>query len=521
MAARKLLGRTQPRLWTPPQRKLTRATSHGYNVCDFADAIGEPLLPWQKWLAVHAMEVDAAGFYRFRVVLVLVARQSGKSSIKRTISLWRLYVDGAQLVLGVAQDVSLAREQWQMCIDTIQESPDLAPDLTQVRRVNGDEWLKVAADLDARGIDPDERELEYEDDELDESLTVEGGGRYKIAASNRKAGRGLSVDELNIDELREQRSWAAWSALSKTTMARPDAQIWCMSNAGDDESVVLNQLREAALSGRDPSIGLFEWSGEDNCELDDWDQIRQANPGLGYTVSEAAIRTAITTDPPNVFRTEVLCQKVDQLDGALDFAAWKSLADPQGTMDAHRGRLAACLDAAPDGQHYTLSVAARLADGRPRVELVRDWTSVADVRRELPELLAKVKPKAFGWYPTGPAAEIASVIRPLAVKINKHPGTAERGPGEVSEDGTITGARVSEACMEFAGLVRARGIVHAGQELLDTHVRGASKLHTGDGWRFTRRGDGHCDAAYSAAGAVKVLLAMPEVKRAKIRMILG
>ena len=889
MAARKLLGRTTPRLWTPPQRKLTRATSHGYSVCDFADAIGEPLLPWQKWLAVHSMEVEAAGFYRFRVVLVLVARQSGKaldlgtevltsrgfvtmadiregdevyhpdghrvrvaavseimrehdcyrvtttdgrsviadgghlwtvqdkrrhkslgprgtrnrwfepvtlttaemaaagvsryatgsrtsttsgkkyatneyrfvlpeqqpikspdvplpihpyvlgawlgdghshtavitsadpeiideirstgqqvrklghpyawgmadgaklrlgpdaslssrlrrlgvlnnkhvpdayltagtaqreallqglldtdgaisaakghvefcstsrrlanavlylarslgwratfregratlygkdcgpkyrvfftpkitdpfcpfrlprkvariggadggkgratisiasvkpvdsrpvrciqvespdglwlagrdlvptrnSSIKRTISLWRLYVDGAQLVLGVAQDVSLAREQWQMCIDTITGSPDLAPDLTQVRRVNGDEWLKVAEELDARGDGHliDERELNYDDDELDESLTVDGGGRYKIAASNRKAGRGLSVDELNIDELREQRSWAAWSALSKTTMARPDAQIWCMSNAGDDESVVLNQLREAALSGRDPSIGLFEWSGEDNCELDDWDQIRQANPGLGYTVSEAAIRTAITTDPPNVFRTEVLCMKVDQLDGAIDFAAWKSLADPHGTMNAHRNRLAACLDAAPDGQHYTLSVAARLADGRPRIELARDWTSVADVRRELAAELAKVKPRAFGWFSAGPAAELASVIRPLAVKINKHPG--ERADGEVPEDGAITGARVSEACMEFAGLVRARGLVHAGQELLDTHVRGASKLVTGDGWRYTRRGDGHCDAAYAAAGAVKVLLAMPEVKRAKIRMIVG
>jgi hypothetical protein len=473
------------------------------------------MLPWQKWLAVHAMEVDAAGFYRFRVVLVLVARQSGKSSIKRTISLWRLYVDGAQLVLGVAQDVSLAREQWQMCLDTIQESPDLAPDLEQVRRVNGDEWLKVSAELDARGVDVDEREIEYEDDELDESLTVIGGGRYKIAASNRKAGRGLSVDELNIDELREQRSWAAWSALSKTTMARPDAQIWCMSNAGDDESVVLNQLRDAALSGRDPSIGLFEWSGEDNCELDDWNQIRQANPGLGYTVSEAAIRTAITTDPPNVFRTEVLCQKVDQLDGAIDFAAWKALSDPHGTMDAHRNRLAACFDAAPDGQHFTLSVAARLADGRPRVEVVKDWTSSADVRRELASEMAKIKPKAFGWFSTGPAAELASILRPLAIKINKHSGT--RQPEEIPEDGTLAGARACEACMEFAGIVRARGLVHAGQDLLDTQIRGAAKLVTGDGWRFTRRGDGHCDTAYTAAGAVKVLLAMPETKRAAIR----
>lgn len=514
MAARKLTGKIQPRLWTPPLRKLTRATTHGYAIADFADTIGEPLLPWQRWLAIHAMEVDAAGFYRFRVVIVLVARQNGKSSVKRTISLWRLFVDGAQLVLGVAQDVSLAREQWQMCLDTIQASPDLTEDLGQVRRVNGDEWLKLKTGLDARGEDIDERELDYEDDELDESLTLEGGGRYKIAASNRKAGRGLSVDELNIDELREQRNWQAWSALYFTTMARPDSQIWCMSNAGDDESVVLNSLRESALSGREPSIGLFEWSGPDNCELDDWDAIRQANPGLGHTVSEAAIRTALA-GPPTVFRTEVLCQKVDQLDGAVDYEAWKVLADAQGNMNAHKHRLAACLDAAPDGQHFTLAIAARLADGRPRVELVADWTSSADVRRELPGVLAEIRPKAFGWFSDGPAAELASVIRPLAIKYNKHPG--ERGELEIPENGQLTGRWVTEACQEFSGIVRARALVHAGQELFDTHVKGASKLYTGDGWRFVRRGGGHCDGAYAGAGAVKVLSVMPEPKRARIR----
>lgn len=516
VAGRKMLGRTQPRLWTPPLRKLTRATSHGYAIADFAGVIGEPLLPWQRWLVIHAMELLPDGSYRFGIIVVLVARQNGKSSVKRTVSLWRLHIDGARLVLGVAQDVSLAREQWQMCLDTIHASPDLSEDLDQVRRVNGDEWLKLKHDLDARGEDPDERELNYADDDLDESLTLEGGGRYKIAASNRKAGRGLSVDELNIDELREQRSWAAWSALSKTTMARPAAQIWCMSNAGDDESVVLNQLRESALSGRNPRIGLFEWSGPDNCELDDWDAIRQANPGLGHTVGASAIQLAIDTDPPNVYRTEVLCQKVDQLDGAVDYAAWKALADPTGTMDAHRHRLGAVFDGAPDGQHWTLAVAAKLDDGRAaRVELVRDWTSSAAVRAELPPLLEKVAPKAFGWYPAGPSAELATLLRPLAEKYNRRPG--KRPDSEWPEDGEITGARVPEICQEFSGLVRGRALVHAGQELLDTQIRGASKLYTGDGWRFTRKGQGHCDSVYAAAGAVNAALTMPEPKRARLR----
>lgn len=503
---RKLIGKTQPRLSTPPLRKLTRATSHGYAIAEFADTIGEPLLPWQRWLVIHAMELNPDGTYRFRVVVVLVSRQNGKSSVKRTVSLWRLYVTGARLILGTAQDLSLAREQQNYCLDTIYECPDLAGELVTVRKASGDEWFKVA-----------DAEIDYEDQDGDESLTVTGSGRYKIAASNRKAGRGLSVDELTIDELREWRSWEPWSALSKTTSARANGQTWAMSNAGDDQSVVLNQLRDAGLSGRDPSIGIFEWSGVDGCELDDWNEIRQANPGLGYTVSEAAIRTALITDPPNVFRTEVLCQKVDQLDGAIDYEAWKACADATGNMDALRSNLAACLDVAPDGQHATLAVAGRLADGRPRIELAAEWTSMASVRAELPALLERIKPRAFGWYPGGPGAEMATILRPLALRYNRHPG--KRLDGEFPEDGQIAGSTVSQVCMELTGLIRDRAIVHAGQELADMHVRGASRLNTGDGWRFTRRGEGHCDAAYAIAGAVNAILTMPARKRARLRMI--
>src|SRR5712692_5944945 len=53
----KIMGRTEPRLWTKPLRPLTRKTSKGYEVIDFAEMIGEPLLPWEQWAAVHALEL--------------------------------------------------------------------------------------------------------------------------------------------------------------------------------------------------------------------------------------------------------------------------------------------------------------------------------------------------------------------------------------------------------------------------------------------------------------------------------
>jgi hypothetical protein len=289
-----------------------------------------------------------------------------------------------------------------------------------------------------------------------------------------------------------------------------------MSNAGDDNSVVLNQLQDVATAGTDPSLCLLEWSAPQGCELDDTSAWQQANPGLGYTVSEAAIRSALGTDPPAIFRTEVLCQRVDQLNGAIDLAAWKDCADT-GTMDAHRDRLAACFDTAPDGEHSTLAVAAKLDDGRVRVEIVAAWESSNAARAALPAVLAKVNPKALTWFSSGPAAGLATVMRPLALKYNRHPGP--RRDGEPPEDGHMAGAAVTEVCQELADLTKARAVVHPGDPLLDAHVRGAIKLASGDGWRFARKDAGHCDAAYAAAGAVSTALAMPVPKKARIRML--
>ncbi|HEX6579208.1 MAG TPA: hypothetical protein VF082_12660 [Jiangellaceae bacterium] len=464
-----LLGRPEPRLFTPPARRLTRETTRGFEVERFADEVlGEPLLPWQSWLVRHALELNPDGTYRYRVILCLVARQSGKTRVLHTVSLWRMYLDRARLVLGAAQSLDIAREAWQACVDSSKAVPELADEVANVRHANGEQCL-----------------------------TLTNGARYRITAATRSAGRGLSVDQLNLDEIREQRDWAAWSALSKTTMARRNGQIWAISNAGDDESVVLNHLRETALSGRDPSIFLAEWSAPEGCDLDDPQAWAQANPGLGYTITEQAIRTALATDPPAVFRTEILCQRVPSLDEAVSLAAWKDCEDTVGSLESVRGRVVCCLDVAPDSAHVSLVAAALLDDGRVRLEVVAAWTSTEAARFELPDLLARVKPRAVAWYPGGPAAALATSLRaPKAVEIK--------------------GSAVAEACQGFADLVAARRVLHPGDPLMTAHVAGAQRLLQGDGWRFVRRGAGHVDCAYAAAGATHVALSLPAVGKPRI-----
>ena len=88
----KLLGKTAPRLWTPPLRTLTRRTSLGYDLADFAAAIGVPFLPYQRWLAIHALELNRDGTPRFRQVLTVVGRQCGKTEISLILTLLYGYV---------------------------------------------------------------------------------------------------------------------------------------------------------------------------------------------------------------------------------------------------------------------------------------------------------------------------------------------------------------------------------------------------------------------------------------------
>jgi hypothetical protein len=75
-----ILGRTEPRVFTPPLRELTPETSAGFSVVQFAEEIlGIELLPWQRWFLIHALELRPDGKFRFRKVLCLVARQNGKT----------------------------------------------------------------------------------------------------------------------------------------------------------------------------------------------------------------------------------------------------------------------------------------------------------------------------------------------------------------------------------------------------------------------------------------------------------
>ena len=111
-------GHAEPRICTPPLRELTPKTSLGYSVIEFAEEVlGVFLYPWQKVLLIRGLELKAEGGFRFRTLVVLVARQNGKSTLGQVLALWSLYVLRVPLIIGTAQDLSTAESLWEDTTD--------------------------------------------------------------------------------------------------------------------------------------------------------------------------------------------------------------------------------------------------------------------------------------------------------------------------------------------------------------------------------------------------------------------
>lgn len=477
-------------------RDLNENTSVGFNQIKFATKrLKRSPLPWQEWLLIHAGELLEDGRPRFRIIILLVARQNGKTEVVVILPPYWMFVDDSPLILGTSTKLEYAKESWNKSRKLIRRSSALKG------LYNPDRWyLHGAGNTEMWAYERDDTgALIMEKDSI--------GSRYKIAAANEEGGRSLTVHRGIVDELRQHKDFSAWDAI-EPACSYDDSQLWGASNAGDDTSVVLNtQVAEAMdfiESGKgNYRIGLFSWSAPENADPEDPAAILQANPRVGYggktledLQMEAATAVKSGGEKLTGFKTEKLCIRVKVLNPAIDPGAWLRCLLPD-TLAPARGRLGACLDVAPDGGHVTLAVAGVLKDGRVRGELAGSWDSVAAARRDLPGLIGRVRPQVLGWFPSGPGAA-------LAADLADRPGWPP--PGVKVE--AIRGD-TSAACMGLEELVRSAQFLHSGDLLLDAHVAEAERLKRGDAWVFVRRGDGHVDAAYAMAGATHLARIMP------------
>lgn len=390
-------GRTEPRLWTKPLRELTEETSHGFSVIEFAATVlGIRLYPWQKWLLIHALELNEDGTYRFRKIFVLVGRQNGKTTLLSVLTLWWLFMDSDSfpehlpphefLILGTAQNLDLAEEAWDAALKRCDPEPD------------EDDEHYIVEELQVETRKPVKTNGK-------KSLRLKNGAKYEPRAASRMGGRGKSAARVLMDEMREQQTWDIWGSVSKTKNAIFNSQLWGISSAGDAKSIVLATLRtgliktleaweryvetglqsiEEFANSHDLDSALFEWSAPDGHPLMDLDGILQANPSAGYKAMflESILSDLRGDEPESTKRTEILCQWVTALvETHIDGEAWQAMADaPEvdaagqivhaGSSIAAGSRIVLGVDTSENRAMTYVAVAGYRDDGRAHVELI-------------------------------------------------------------------------------------------------------------------------------------------------------
>lgn len=464
-------GHTHPRIFTPPLRELTPQTTDGFRAIKFAELLGMRLMPWQKWFLLHALELLPDGSPRFNTIVLLIARQNGKTTLSMLLILFWLAIRKHKLVISSAQNLTLAEDTWEGVVETLESHPKLAGQLRgEPSRAFGKKLAKLTH-----------------------------GRAFAPKVRSRGAARGLTIAALFMDELREDFDFEGYSAMTKAQMAVSDAVALAVSNAGDLSSVVLSHLRDIAMSdikeGTESGIGLFEYSADEDLDAGDIQAWRQANPAFGYTVTYRKLADAYAQDPIAVFRTEVLCQWVSRMDAPIDLGIWATLGDPKGDLsEAFKDqRIRFAIDVSPDLHHVTL-VAAAWDQGvrdRVRIQIVKEWggkQAVKDARADLQMLVTALRPLSVAWLPTGPGAALKATVEGL------------RGTEVIP----ISGLDVGGMCVSLAEQVTARALIHSNEPLFVSQLIGAKRIPAGDGWRFERRvkDGGHVDSLYAAAAVV-------------------
>lgn len=423
-----------------------------------------PLLEWQKYFLNEALKVDDQNNFVYRQACLVCARQNGKSHLVRMRILAGLYLFDEKLQVATAQNRDQSLEQFRQVVSVIENYDWLRKKVKHITRANGREEIQL--------------------------LEKYGGHRYKIIAPNSSGARGLTADVIYIDEVRQHKTFDAFSALQFTTQTRKNSQSFYLSNAGDHSSVVLNALRQRGLdkieNKTDEPFLFMEWSAKPNRKLNDIEGWKEANPALGRTITLDSIKAGLTS-PPEIFQTEVLSQWVETMNSAFPQGLFNSLIQPNLELKPDRPTWLG-LEISPERDMWALTGSQVLEDGTIAVGLMEYITS------EHPIDDLTIANRVADW---------AKHYRAEEVLANRF--TCDSVVGKLKQAGinanVIMGANYFKACDETLSVMSGNRLSHSNQlQLTESVNRCTKKLNETGSWYIVR--------SKKATAAISMVLAI-------------
>ena len=423
-----------------------------------ASWLGHTLMPWQQQVADVALEIDPAsetGQLFYRVVVVTVMRQQGKTTLLLPVWLQRCIRWPKQHVAWTMQTAADAREKWRLehvpLIEQSEVRKLILPGSDGIRLANGTEHVMFA------------------------------NGSYQVLlATSQSSGHGKVLDLGIVDEAMAQEDDRLFQAMKPAMKTRnvpphPGSQMWIVSTMGAAGKaewfhgwVAAGRRAVAEGTCERNRICYIEYSAPEYADPGDPDVWWSCMPALGYTIDEDTVReeyeqALLTPDGLAGFRRASLNQQTASVgDPPIPLVVWDACSDPTAEMPS--SRLVFAVDVSPDQASAAIAVCGRRRDGVPQVEVVDHRPGVGWVEDRAAELRRRHGGK---WRVDrhGPAA---------ALRL--------RWADEVSgPDAVAACVNLEKAARE--GLFKHRDLTGALRLALD----GATKAQVGDAWRWSRK----------------------------------
>lgn len=418
--------------------------TEGHRIAVIAEALGKPLMPWQRHVADVSTERLPNGRYKYPIVLVTVPRQSGKTTLVGPVQLNRIMSTPRIKAFYTAQTGKDARSRFTDLVSLVQDSPVLSP-MFKIRWAAGSE-----------------------------AIVSPNGSRLQTFAPGPAALHGETPPLVTLDEIwhhSEARGVELDGAIGPAQITIPTRQLWMISTMGTALSSYMNEWVRRGRAG-EPGIAYFEWSLDP--AADPYDPAAWGfHPALGITIEQ----DDLAAESKRQTRGEWLrayCNRltdtVDALIPADDFDALDTPAPPT------RSGVALAYEVAADGQSAAVFAGWRTPDGLPAVHVVHHAAGTS----WLAPMIRRLREE---WRPVAVAADDGGVTRSITAELVAPPnGTA--APIEVD---AVNARDFAAACHQWLAAARDdRTLQHCHSEALSRAVSHAVIRTAGDTWRFSR-----------------------------------
>jgi hypothetical protein len=414
----------------------------GGAVAKVAELLGQPLMPWQRYVADVAGEVDHRGRYVHPLVVVSVPRQSGKTTLMLAQGLQRALQGPARKVWHTAQSGRHANEKQREFVELVARSP--------LKDVCGKPRMAAGS----------------------MSLPLMNGSTLKPHPPLRDSLHGEQGDHNDIDEgwsFDEEHGAALFQAIGPTHATRPGAQTFVWSTRGDAASTWFHRLVDRGYEGA--GVALFDWGIPYDGDPTDLDLIVRHHPAVGHTIEREFLagEQRSMADEPAEYARAYGNVPTGGTETIIPAAAWNAA---RTTEPLPPGMVTYGVAVSLDGDSGALVAAVPDEHGRP-------WVEVIEHRPGRSWLIDRVKAlKDHGGGVAvdrrGPAGAVADALELAGVPLLT-PTTFDYAAG----------------CQElFDRVIDADGprFIHRASDQLDAavNVAGRKRLEEG-GWVWSRK----------------------------------